>query len=103
MVEVENGTVYVLAKALKNFVEQQLRVSIKKVMAIGFDGCSTNMGEANGIRSWLKKWNPYIICFWCLTHRLNLTIKDASDEIEDVSNFKQLMRIIYQYFKNSSV
>ena len=32
-----------------------------KVLAIGFDGCNTNIGEANGVKSWLKKWNPYCV------------------------------------------
>ena len=103
MVEVENGTASVLAHALKTFVEEKFQVSITKVSAIGFDGCSTNMGEANGVKSWLKKWNPYIICFWCLAHRLNLTVKDAADKAEDVSHFKELIHSIYQYFKNSAV
>jgi hypothetical protein len=103
MIEVENGTASVLAHALKSFVETTLEQSITKVLAVGFDGCNTNLGEANGVKSWLKKWNPFIVCFWCLAHRLNLTVKDAADNVVEVAQFKELMHSIYQYFKNSSV
>ena len=103
MIEVENRTASVLAHALKCFVETTLEQSMTKVLATGFDGCNTNIGEANGVKSWLKKWNPYIVCFWCLAHRLNLTVKDAADNVVEVAQFKELMHSIYQYFKNSSV
>lgn len=51
----ENDTASVLAHALKHFVETALlQVSITKVLAVGFDGCNTNVGEANGVKSWLS-------------------------------------------------
>ena len=38
-----------------------------------------------------------------MAHRLNLTVKDAADNVVEVAQFKELMHSIYQYFKNSSV
>ncbi|CAB4023491.1 Hypothetical predicted protein [Paramuricea clavata] len=52
--------------------------------------CNTNVGEANGVKSWLKKWNPYIMFYLCLAHRLNLTVKDAADKVDEVAKFTEL-------------
>ena len=79
MIGVENGTASVLDHALKHFIETTLEVSMTEVVAIGFDGCNTNVGEANGVKSRLKKWNLYIISYLCLAHRLNLTVKVYSN------------------------
>ena len=38
-----------------------------------------------------------------MAHQLNLTVKDAADNVAKVAQFKELMHSIYQYSKKSSV
>ena len=48
-----------------------------KTIGVGCDGTSVNLGKKNGLAALLKREIPWVICFWCLAHRLELSIKDA--------------------------
>ena len=61
------------------------------------------MGVRNGVNSHLRQWSPFIICFWCLAHKSNLTVKDAAIEVTEVEHFKNLMHSVYHYLKNNAV
>lgn len=100
MIKVQNATAQVLANALTEFVKKHFTVSRAKDLAIGFDDCNTNIGETNGVKkAYLKTQNPYIICFWCFTHRLNLTVKE---EILQSNLFKDFMHQVYHFSKKSA-
>ena len=45
---------------------------------IGFvcDGASTNIAES-GLKGIVMREIPWIFMFWCLAHRLELSVKDA--------------------------
>ena len=60
MIGVEDAT---LPNALKIFVEIHLNLPMTKVLATGFDGSSTDMEERNGVKVYLRQWNPYINSF----------------------------------------
>ena len=69
-----------------------------KLIGFGCDGASVNMG-ANALRGRLQSERPWIVTFWCLSHRLELSLKDALrgtlfSTIDDI-----LMRIYYIYSK----
>ena len=48
----------------------------QKLMGFGCDGASVNMG-ANALCSLLEQVVPWVICFWCLIHHLQLALKDS--------------------------
>lgn len=47
-----------------------------KLVGFGCDGASVNLG-AHGLRGYLEKSVPWVLVFWCLSHRLELALKDA--------------------------
>lgn len=69
-----------------------------KLIGFGCDGASVNMG-ANALRGCLESDRPWIVTIWCLSHRLELSLKDALhgtlfSTIDDI-----LLRMYYLYTK----
>ena len=60
MIGVEDAT---LPNTLKSFVEIHLNLPMTNVLATGFDGSSTDTEERNGVKVYLRQWNPYINSF----------------------------------------
>ena len=48
-----------------------------KLVWFGADGASVNMGNREGVIAILRKELPWIIFNWCLSHRLELAVKEA--------------------------
>ena len=48
-----------------------------KLVGFGADGTSVNMGNREGVIAILRKELPWIIFNWCLSHRLELAVKEA--------------------------
>ena len=70
-----------------------------KMIGFGCDGASANIAEG-GLRGILTREVPWIFMFWCLAHRLELSVKDALQStffgtIDDV-----LLRLYYIYNKS---
>ena len=70
-----------------------------KLIGVGCDGASVNMGTRAGLNGLLKGAMPWITVFWCLAHRLELALTDALkntvfSEIDDM-----LLRVYYLYEK----
>ena len=59
---------------------------------------SANMAEG-GLKRLLKNEVPWIFMFWCLAHRLELSVKDAlnSNLFSDIDEL--LLRMYYMYKK----
>ena len=50
----------------------------EKIVAFGADGASVNQGKHGGAIAELRKnFGDWIIYIWCVSHRLELTLKDA--------------------------
>ena len=56
--------------------------------------------RANGLRVYLEESVPWVIVFWCLAHRLELTLKDALKSTLFSAVDELLLRVYYLY-KNS--
>ena len=93
-----SGTGEGLFESLKTAVEY-VGVDDWKTKLIGFgcDGASANMAEGGGL---LQANFPWIFVFWCLAHRLELSIKDAlkSTFFSTIDNL--LLRMYYIYEKS---
>ena len=48
-----------------------------KLVSFGADGASVNRGQINGVISLLLKEHPWLIFMWCVSHRLELSVKDS--------------------------
>ena len=48
----------------------------------------------DGLRGFLEGVSPWIVCFWCLAHRLELSIQDA---FKKFFFFPVLMSFYYSY------
>ena len=75
-----------------------------KLVGFGADGASVNMGSREGVIAILRKefpWKfPWIIFNWCLSHRLELAVKEAlNGTMFDVID-EMLLNIYYLYEKS---
>lgn len=63
-------------------------VSILNIMAITFDGCSTMIGQWNGLKPLLQTANPGMVAVRCPAHCTHLVIKHSLKSLpNDVMNF----------------
>lgn len=64
-----------------------------KMIGLGCDGTSANLGSGSGLKANIQEHIPWIIVSWCLAHRLELSTKDALN----ASFLKTLMNCCYKY------
>ena len=66
-------------------------------MGFGCDGASVNMG-ANALRGLLEQAVSWVICFWCLIHRLQLALKDSlkSTFFSSIDDMLTQLYLLYQ-------
>ena len=70
-----------------------------KLMGFGCDGTSVNIA-AGGLRGYLEQSVPWVVVFWCLAHRLKLSLKDALGTTLFSSIDDMLMRVYFLYEKS---
>ena len=71
----------------------------KRMIGLGCDGCNANMGE-RGLRGLLQQSIPWVVVFWCLAHRLELSLKDALKSTFFSTVDELLMQVYYVYKKS---
>ena len=71
-----------------------------KIIHFGSDGASNMRGNQTGIATRLKKINPFMSSIHCISHRLHLAGKDASDEIEYFQEYEKYYEIYIHIFLN---
>ena len=89
-----------LAEFFKN---AKITDKILKEQLIGFcsDGASCMVGQFNGVASLLKAKYPLVKSFHCITHRLELAIKNAVDAVNTVSHFRCFVDELYKVYSMS--
>ena len=70
-----------------------------KLMGFGCDGTSVNIA-AGGLRGYLEQSVPWVVVFWCLAHRVKLSLKDALGATLFSSIDDMLMRVYFLYEKS---
>ena len=70
-----------------------------KLIGMGCDGASVNMGHRSGLKGLLTEAMPWITVFWCLAHRLELALADALKGTLFSQVDKMLLRVYYLYEK----
>ena len=69
---------------------------------IGFcsDGANVNKGDKTGVKALLKEHSPWLIFIWCLSHRLELAIKEALNDTFFSVIDEILLHLYYLYEKS---
>ena len=95
-----SGTGAGLFESLKEAIEY-MHIEEWKTKMIGFgcDGASANMAMG-GLRGQLQSEFPWIFVFWCLAHRLELSVKDALKSTFFSTIDDLLLRMYYIYEKS---
>ena len=71
-----------------------------KLISFGCDGASASIA-ANGLKGQLEKDVPWILMFWCLSHRLELALKDALKANPTfLAVDEMLLRLYFRYEKS---
>lgn len=70
-----------------------------RLVGYGCDGASANIA-AGGLRGQLEEEVPWVVMFWCLAHRLELSLSDALKCTCFASIDDMLLRLYYLYEKS---
>ena len=70
-----------------------------KIIGFGCDGTNANIAQG-GLKGLLEDEVPWIFVFWCLAHRLELSVKDALKGTFFSSIDELLLRLYYMYEKS---
>ena len=71
----------------------------KNLLAVCFDGESTNIGENNSLFSRLNEFNENIFTIIDLAHSVNLVVKNNYKYFSDI--IVRILKESYSYFKSS--
>ena len=96
-----DATFKVMKDALISYIPSEEMAKAMLVIACA-DGASVNFGEHTGSLTQLKEWSgnePLLM--HCLSHRLELAIKDAFELDSSFKDLKSELDDLYQLFKNS--
>jgi hypothetical protein len=75
----------------------------EKLMCLTTDGASANTGEEEGLVGCFKDVNPRILSIHCISHRLQLLVKDVIDEVEELKHINDILNQMHTFFRASSV
>ena len=89
LIKVDSGTAQRIAQSLQMFfTEVGLTNWISKLVALGADGASVNMGESGGVGAIIKKDIPHLIHIHCIAHKLELAVLDACNKVTYIVKFQ---------------
>ena len=73
----------------------------KMMVSAKSDGASVNTGKYNGLLVQLEQSRPWLVKIHCVSHRLELGLKDSLLKEKSFTDIKYLMVTIYYLFKKS--
>ena len=71
-----------------------------KLIGFGCDGTNVNLA-ANGLRGYLEQSVLWVVSFWCLTHRLELSLKDALTSTNLHATIDDMLMCAYYLYEKS--
>lgn len=103
IVSVCDATANNIKKELIEFLNSIGIVNVEeKLIALGTDGASVNLGAKGGIVALFQKDTPHLVGIHCVAHKLELGILDACKGIGRVGKFQDSMKGILKFYSNSS-
>jgi hypothetical protein len=76
-------------------------ISSQRIIHFGSDGASNMTGYKSGVAARLRKMNPFMSSNHCVSHRLHLAGKDASDEVLYFEKYEETLKNLYTFFSKS--
>ena len=76
-------------------------LDISKCVGFGSDGAAVMTGKLTGVAARMREKSPHLINIHCMAHRFNLATAQASDGIDVLKNFEQVLSDLYRYFGGS--
>lgn len=102
LIEVENGTAEGILEGLGSFFSQLGVANWKtKLVGLGKDGASVNVGSQSGLGAILKRDIPYLIQIHCIAHKLELAVLDACKQVNYVEKFQNIVKRLLKYYSKS--
>jgi hypothetical protein len=77
------------------------QILMNQFVAFCSDGASNMLGKHQGVATLLLAKFPNLVVFHCMAHRLELAVKQAVDDVNNVSHFRDLIDSIYKLFSMS--
>ena len=74
----------------------------EKLVGMGADGASVNLGKKGGVAALLRRDMPHIIDFHCLSHQLELAILEMQKSCVLVSTVYDVLQLIWKTYHYSS-
>lgn len=96
---VAKATAKVIRDAIVDSITSR-QISIKNIMACSFDGCSTMVGQWNGLKALLNEDIPGIVTIRCAAHVTNLCLKHSLCELP--SEIINLVKDIYNILNSAN-
>ena len=72
-----------------------------KLVGLGTDGASVNLGSQAGLGAILKKDIPHLIHIHCIAHNLELAVLDACKQVGYVQKFQTTIKCVLKYYSKS--
>lgn len=72
-----------------------------KLVGIGADGASVNLGKKGGVAALLRRDVPYLIDFHCLPHRLELALLEMQRSCRQVEIIYEVLQMIWKTYHYS--
>ena len=99
IIKVDSGTAQRIAQSLQMlFTEVRLTNWMSKLVALGADGASVNMGESGGVGAIIKKDIPHLIHIHCIAHKLEVAVLDACTKVTYIVKFQTTNKTLLKYF-----
>ncbi len=105
-VGLEKADAEYIVNAIKAIVGTNLDIRwpdfVSRMVASSTDGASVMLGVRSGVASRLMAVQPALLSMWCLNHRLELSLKDASEQLVlYVKAISTLGMGLYYFYKKS--
>ena len=84
------------------FAELEVVNWMSKLVALGTDGASVNMGEIGGVGAIVKRDIPHLIHIHCIAHELEIAVLDACNKVTYIVKFQNTMKTLLKYYSQSS-
>ena len=73
----------------------------EKLVSLGTDGASVNVGAQGGLGAVLKKDIPYLLQVHCVAHRLELAVLDACKNVDYIETFQVTVKTLLKFYCRS--
>ena len=103
LMAVKDGSAKGIATELNSFLTDLGIQNWKaKLIGLGTDGASVNIGHQGGLGALLKQEIPYLLQVHCIAHRLELAVHDACKNIDFVGSFQETLKGLLKFYACSS-